>query len=31
MQEVLGEALEDLQLMSVQVKLIKKMWFLDFQ
>lgn len=31
MQEVLGEALENLQLMFVQVKLIKKMWFLDFQ
>lgn len=30
MQEVLGETL-DLQFMSVQVKLIKKMWFLDFQ
>lgn len=31
MQEVLGEALGDLQFMSVQVKLIKKMWFLDFR
>lgn len=31
MQEVLGETLGDLQFMSVQVKLIKKMWFLDFQ